>query len=77
MIIEDSGDMPAFPVKDASKWQAHGITLRDYFAAKALPAAYAHAVQEAVWQQDSDWRNSMAMDAYAAADAMLAARSRS
>ncbi len=26
---------PAFPVQDASKWQAHGMTLRDYFAAHA------------------------------------------
>lgn len=30
--IEDSG--PAFPVQDASKWQAHGMTLRQYAAIK-------------------------------------------
>lgn len=29
-------DIPAFPVQDASTWQAHGMTLRDYFAAKAM-----------------------------------------
>lgn len=27
---------PAFPVQDYSKWQCHGMTMRDYFAAKAM-----------------------------------------
>ncbi len=26
---------PAFPVQDAATWQAHGMTLRDYFATQA------------------------------------------
>lgn len=27
---------PAFPVQDASTWQAHGMTLRDYFAVHSV-----------------------------------------
>lgn len=66
MSKNDGG--PAFPVQDAASWQAHGMTLRDYFAAKAmlglmhwdaLPAGdFPHAAAEA----------------YELADAMLAQR---
>ena len=55
-----------------------GMTLRDYFAAKALPSVYAHAIEEA--EQGSglfncaDWRVGIALDSYSMADAMLAAR---
>jgi len=38
--IKDGG--PAFPVQDASAWQSHGMTLRDYFAAKAVQALAMH-----------------------------------
>lgn len=34
--IDYSG--PAFPVQDASKWQAHGMTRRAYFACTAMQA---------------------------------------
>lgn len=38
--MNDENLMPAFPVQDASKWQAHGMTLRDYFAAQTLVGAF-------------------------------------
>jgi hypothetical protein len=34
--INDGG--PAFPVQDAASWQAHGMSMRDYFAAHASDA---------------------------------------
>ena len=54
------------------------MDLRDYFAAKALPAIYTTAMQDAregsgLLQYD-DWRTGLAIDAYAMADAMLKAR---
>ena len=68
---------PAFPVPDAASYQAHGMTQRDYFAAKALPCIYADAMAsaaEAGLFHDPDWRIGIALDAYAMADAMLKAR---
>lgn len=55
-----------------------GMSLRDYFAAKALPAVYATAMEEAkegsgLFQYD-DWRVGLALHAYMMADAMLKAR---
>jgi hypothetical protein len=51
------------------------MTLRDYQAAQVLPAVYseycAHARKVGF---DKDWMMSVAIDAYAMADAMLAAR---
>jgi hypothetical protein len=56
----------------------YGMTLRDYFAAKAIPSVYATAMREAEQGsglfQDEHWRIGLAADAYALADAMLAAR---
>lgn len=55
-----------------------GMTLRDYFAAKAIPAVYETAMKEAsegsgLLQYD-DWKYGLALDAYALADAMMKAR---
>ena len=53
-----------------------GMTLRDYFAAKALPAVfkdYCEAARVDGW--DQDWRHGVAAESYQMADAMLAARS--
>ncbi len=69
MNKQDNGG-PAFPVQDASKWQAHGMTLRDYFAAKAMAAI----VCLPTWpdsELDAD-----AVLAYKMADAMLLERAR-
>jgi hypothetical protein len=52
-----------------------GMTLRDYFAAKAMPAVYADYCQSARSVGfDEDWQMSVAIDAYGMADAMLKAR---
>jgi len=65
MIDDTSG--PAFPVQDASAWQGHGMTLRDYFAAKALQGMCSSLAGAPDPQYDS-------MMAYKMADAMLKAR---
>ncbi len=73
---------PAFPVSTrpmdteegyghqdgATTWQYGGITVRDYFAAKILPALYADA------RVGRDWQNYVAQEAYRMADAMLKER---
>lgn len=65
------GEQPAFPVA-ASEYGGHGtcfgLTIRDYFAAKALQGICAHP--------DTRGRqvNEVAQVAYELADAMLAAR---
>lgn len=57
---------PAFPVSPDVNAGFTGMTLRDHFAAKALPAVIALSPQGG-W---AGW----AVDAYYMADAMLAAR---
>lgn len=75
--INDGG--PAFPnTQDASKWGSWdtGMSLRDYFAAKAMLGIYtmvagsAHTVSSGQPEQD------IALQAYAMADAMLAERAK-
>ena len=76
--IDDGG--PAFPrvvtelVNDVDlnenfpeTYSVGGMSLRDYFAAKAMQGHLAHGAEYATWQ-------AFAEDAYAMADAMLAAR---
>lgn len=70
---------PAFPInefydaRDNMVVQHFGVTVRDYFAAKALPAVY-----EEFWRSaDScppDWEIGIALDSYRLADAMLKTR---
>jgi len=73
MSNETQASEPAFPVQDASTWQAHGMTLRDYFAAKAMPGLMARN-----WSDfngtDDELIKVWATSSYAIADAMLAAR---
>lgn len=58
-----------FPNKPGIGVEYHeGMTLRDYFAAKAMQAEMAQGIHES----DFDW---MVARCYKAADAMLAARS--
>lgn len=58
--------------------QDTGMTLRDYFAAKVMPAIYEVAMIEAAGGsglfQNEDWRMILANDAYAMADIMIKAR---
>jgi len=54
-----------------------GMTMRDYFAAKAMQSLlldYAAAIREGVAAPRDDWMETSATAAYQAADAMLAAR---
>ncbi|MCK1788271.1 hypothetical protein L9Z73_29365 [Pseudomonas sp. TNT11] len=80
--IED-GLQPAFPVADydhqtfkpatvdEARRQLSGMTLRDYFAAKALSTVQAYSHEDvATWAPED-----FAKHAYTLADAMLAARS--
>lgn len=91
MTTRDDGG-PAFPhgVYDENKmspsgergcWQyGYGLSLRDYFAAKAFPAIYAVAMKEAgegsgLFQHEN-WPVGLALDSYRMADAMLKARAK-
>lgn len=78
--INDGGC--AFPVWELNgsgqpEMTEFGMSLRDYFAAKALPAVY-----RMFWDDvrafgatvTEDWRIAVALDAYKLADAMLKAR---
>jgi hypothetical protein len=70
--INDGG--PAFPVTEANGCNsgAPGMSLRDYFAAKAMQAQ-----MTAFWAMETGhgWPNAeIAREAYALADAMLEAR---
>ena len=61
---------PAFPVQDAASWQSHGMTLRDYFAAKALAALIGHEGKDYTTRGKSAVPT-LARFAYEYADAML------
>jgi hypothetical protein len=63
---KDTGG-PAFPISDPGLPEYDGMTLRDYFAAKAMAADITSGIHE----DDFDWA---AARAYKAADAMLKAR---
>lgn len=56
----------AFPVQDCSSWQYHGMTLRDYFAAKAMQGM----ITSPQWPLAQDMAE-IAKRAYNLADAML------
>ena len=80
--INDGG--PAFPVtlfegQTLGDGTANGMTLRDYFAAKAMQANYAAYMDEMRQDAESemfrgDWEGDIACFAYRMADAMLRAR---
>ena len=71
--IETGG--PAFPTHYRHSANYPGMELRDYFAAKAMPACYAEYCAHANTQgYDEDWKMDVALDSYAMADAMLKAR---
>ncbi len=78
MNERDNGG-PAFPcdvfdphVKGPEQWE--GLSLRDYFAAKALAALIAEPVEGVTQPLGPDCAIEFAHDAYAFADAMLKAR---
>ena len=61
---------PAFPLETSTAFQNPGMTLRDYFAAKALQ----NFRDQIGSQSDQEWFDLMAEGAYRLADAMLKAR---
>jgi predicted lipoprotein len=67
-VVKDGG--PAFPLEydgyNRDKFSNPGMTLRDWFAGKVLPQAYA--------ESRSGSFDAIARDAYAMADAMVKAR---
>lgn len=86
-MSKDNGG-PAFPVSDVMALEprttaemvslAHGMTLRDYFAAKALPQAasrYTKAHEDGEYLPEESYPQ-VAFCAYKLADAMLAERTK-
>ena len=61
---------PAFPLKEPMSNDFQGMTLRDYFAAKALQGMLAYPDEEATYDNCACW-------AYQYADAMLEERGES
>jgi len=64
----------AFPFAD-ERFSFFGMTVRDYFAAKAMQPIYENYTayaEEAGY--DENWITAIALDSYAMADAMLEAR---
>jgi hypothetical protein len=68
MIKTNTGG-PAFPSAHPHG-QEEGMTLRDYFAAKAMQSFTA----DVGWKSDQQWFDEIAEGAYRQADAMLKAR---
>lgn len=64
---------PAFPLPDAAAYQYGGMTLRDYFAGKALPSVMHLCARDTLAPAESITQ-SFARKAYEIADAMLAER---
>lgn len=62
---------PAFPQKEPLTSDAPGMTLRDYFAAKALQGMLADLPKSCY---GLDWQDNVARAAWSVADAMLATR---
>ena len=71
---------PRFMVDDESRIlgfsiNTDGMSLRDYFAAKAMPVLIANFLEKELDQVDPiGWMDGLAMDAYSMADAMLKER---
>ena len=66
--MKDTGG-PAFPQQDDATG-SEGMTLRDYFAAKAMQAF----AKNVGWESDRIWFEDIAKAAYRMADAMLKTR---
>jgi hypothetical protein len=69
---------PAFPVQsiyiEDQETNSHGMTLRDYFAAKAMQAVITDWLNTGDIFQDAEIAEVIARDCYIVADAMLKAR---
>ena len=67
--MKDTGG-PAFPAHPSALGDHDGMTLRDYFAAKAMQAF----AKKVGWESDRIWFEDIAKAAYRMADSMLKAR---
>lgn len=65
---------PAFPTWVNDDSMMPGMTLRDYFAATALPAIMKDWYAKEFMCGDDDCKNAIAIISYAIADAMMEAR---
>jgi hypothetical protein len=71
---------PAFPVQSVyiedQATNSHGMTLRDYFAAKAMAVILASQYEDGIYvgDLDNDSEDVCAISAYKMADAMLSER---
>ena len=70
--MKDTGG-PAFPVRSAADWQAHGMTLRDYLAIRAMQM-HGAALANVACDGAEEWDAIVSRRAYMTADAMLKAR---
>ena len=66
-----ANDEPAFPFTIEEGLVCEGMSLRDYFAARAMQGMFASDTSD--WNEEGNWE-SRAQAAYAMADAMLEAR---
>lgn len=67
----------AFPIPDSGRFFPEtGMSLRDYFAARVLPAIYTDVITSLTKSgfPSEDWQVGVAIDCYKMADAMLTAR---
>ena len=70
-------NQPAFPAMHYDLADnEHGLTMRDYFAAKAMQSLVSSFLNKDMDTLDPHgWMDGLAMDAYSMADAMLKERS--
>lgn len=74
IAMQVAGDDEAKYIAESAK-ALSGMTLRDYFASKALGLCFAQYLNHAEVEGFQDgWRAGVAADAYQMADAMLGAR---
>ncbi len=71
--INDGG--PAFPISETGLQGYNGMSLRDWFAGKALIGVESCYSDSSDWQSPA-WCREAAIHCYEMADAMLAARSK-
>lgn len=73
--MQQLGEISTEQLQECTR-QLRGVSVRDYFAGKALPAIYADCMTlfEKEGCPGPDWRDGVAKDAYLMADAMLRAR---
>jgi len=75
MTTETKDGGPAFPAHGSmGEVTCDGMTLRDYFAAKAMAAEIAAGKDMDGMRGYDGWRDEFAREAYRYADAMLSAR---